>query len=213
MNYNHGGVGNDNCHGRRSDSKTYPNDDEFAGDYADLPDEWLSYLCGLGKNTGRNSGDVIFFDSANLHIPCIAIDAHRYDSLERAIHGREVAASIDANLNVFDDRAGTVFVEMTIDVSDRSQASDVKAVDACDASGFAASNSLHDCKVIQERLILNARQYLSFFEALAKCSMIAFVSIQSQKSPTSQNVVVIQLPKSDKIEYALQLIRQGISKH
>lgn len=185
------------------------NPTEFDDDYIDIPDEWLPHICGAGQNTGRNNGDIFLFDYQNLKVPCIMLDDHKYNLIERAVYRK--SPSINTNLYIFDDKQGTVFVEMKLDTSPNSMLSDISDNSTCDvhdSTGTIDAN-LDDSQHIRHRFIINARQHMSFFEALTKSTMIALASTRA-KGPVNENIVLIQLPKPDHIEHALKLIKNGL---
>ena len=89
--------------------------------------------------------------------------------------------SVDTNLNILQNGLGNVFVEVTLDFSNSD---------------------------IHEKIILNANESLDFFELLAKTSMLALSSPHSQVG--QENVFMIQLPKPEKANNALEVIKRGL---
>ncbi len=89
--------------------------------------------------------------------------------------------AIDTDLNILQDGLGHVFVEVSLRFS---------------AGGIA------------ERILINANRNLAFFESLAATSMIALSSPKS--SYGKDNVFLIQLPRPDKAEDALRIIKTGL---
>lgn len=144
----------------------------------DIPDDWLPFMhddgAGLTDYEGRS-------------VPCIALDdPGRYDRIAHAIRGRPV--SVDVNLNIFDDMAGRVFVEVMLYVP----------------RGAGAG---------RERFIIDARRHISFFEALAETCMLAVgMSEHADASATDGTIVLIQLPRPERAAHALNLIRQGLGR-
>jgi hypothetical protein len=65
---------------------------------------------------------------------------------------------------------------------------------------------------IEENYLLYANDMIEFFEALAESGMISLVP-DSQAYTNSQNVFMIQLPKKDAAEKALEIIRANAKKH
>ena len=90
--------------------------------------------------------------------------------------------SIDTDLNILQDGLGHVFVEVSLTFSTGS---------------------------ITEKILVNANKDTVFFESLAKTSMIALSSPKSNYG--KDNVFLIQLPRPDKAENALKIIRKGLA--
>ena len=86
--------------------------------------------------------------------------------------------SIDTDLNILQDGKGHVFVEVTFTFSQGG---------------------------IVEKILVNANKDILFFQSLAKTSMLAISSPKS--SYGKDNVFMIQLPKPEKAEDALRLIK------
>ena len=91
--------------------------------------------------------------------------------------------SVETNLNILQDGLGHVFVRVTLQ--------------------FSQGN-------IEEKFLIYANETVDFFEALAETTMLAL------SSPTSQygisNVFMIQLPKPERAQNALDIIRKGLHK-
>lgn len=92
--------------------------------------------------------------------------------------------SINTDLNILQDGLGHVFVEIILTFSKDG---------------------------IVEKLLINANKDLFFFESLAKTSMIALSSPKSTYG--KDNVFMIQLPKPEKAENALEIIRRGLAQN
>lgn len=90
--------------------------------------------------------------------------------------------SIDTDLNILQDGLGHVFVEVML--------------------AFSISN-------ITEKILVNADIHLDFFESLAKTSMLAISSPKSHYG--ADNVFMINLPRPDKAEDALNIICKGLA--
>jgi len=89
--------------------------------------------------------------------------------------------SINTDLNILQDGLGNVFVEVCLTFS---------------IGG------------IIEKFLVNAKTDLAFFEALAKTSMLA---LSSPKSHYGQdNVFMIQLPRPEKAQDALEIIKDAL---
>jgi hypothetical protein len=91
---------------------------------------------------------------------------------------------INTDLNILQDGLGHVFVEIILTFSQDE---------------------------IVETLLINANKDLFFFESLAKTSMLALSSPKSTYG--KDNVFMIQLPKPDKAENALEIIQQGFEQN
>ena len=92
--------------------------------------------------------------------------------------------AINTDLNILQDGLGHVFVEIILTFSQDG---------------------------IVEKLLINANKDLFFFQSLAKTSMLA---LSSPKSPYGKdNVFMIQLPKPEKAENALEIIRHGLEQN
>ena len=91
--------------------------------------------------------------------------------------------SVETNLNILQDGLGHVFVRVTLQ--------------------FSQGN-------IEEKFLIYANETVDFFEALAETTMIALSSPASQYG--SSNVFMIQLPKAERAQNALDIIRKGLHK-
>jgi hypothetical protein len=63
---------------------------------------------------------------------------------------------------------------------------------------------------IEEKILVNANKDILFFESLAKTSMLALSSPKS--SYGKDNVFMVQLPKPEKAEDALEIIEKGLKQ-
>jgi len=90
--------------------------------------------------------------------------------------------SINTDLNILQDELGNVFVEIVFT--------------------FSKGN-------IVEKFLVNAKSDLSFFESLAKTSMLALSSPHSQYG--KENVFMIQLPRPEKAHDALEIIQNALT--
>ncbi len=89
--------------------------------------------------------------------------------------------SINTDLNILQDGQGNVFVEVSLI--------------------FSKGN-------IIEKFLVNAKTDLEFFESLAKTSMLALSSPHSQYG--KENVFMIQLPRPEKAQDALEIIQNAL---
>ena len=91
--------------------------------------------------------------------------------------------SVETNLNILQDGLGHVFVKITLQFSQGD---------------------------IEEKFLIYANENLEFFEALAETTMLTLSSPNSQFGNT--NVFMIQLPKPERAQNALEIIRKGLHK-
>ena len=64
----------------------------------------------------------------------------------------------------------------------------------------------------EQNFLLYANDMVEFFEALAESGIISLAS-DSQNQPSSQNFFMIQLPKRDAAERALEIIKSNLKEH
>ncbi len=91
--------------------------------------------------------------------------------------------SVDTNLNILQDGLGHVFVNISLSFSQGE---------------------------LEEKLLLYANEFFEFFEALANSSMLALSSPHSEYGES--NVFMVQLPKPEKANDALEIIKKGLKK-
>ncbi|MFB5636327.1 MAG: hypothetical protein ACE5RB_06820 [Nitrosopumilus sp.] len=89
--------------------------------------------------------------------------------------------SVNTDLNIFQDGLGSVFVEIVLT--------------------FSIGN-------ISEKFLVNAKTDLKFFEILADRSMLVLSSPKSRYG--KDNVVAIQLPRPEKAQDALEIIKDAL---
>ena len=121
------------------------------------------------------------FDFDGKKTPCIIIKEKKYDEMFSKVAGQSL--SINTDLNILHDVLGNVFVEIVLT--------------------FSKGN-------IVEKFLINAKTDLSFFESLAKTSMLALSSPHSHYG--KDNVFMIQLPRPEKAHDALEIIQNGLAK-
>ena len=90
--------------------------------------------------------------------------------------------SVETNLNILQDGLGHVFVRITLT--------------------FSQGN-------IEEKFLIYANESVDFFESLADTAMLA---LSSSSQYGSSNVFMIQLPKPERAQNALDIIRKGLHK-
>ncbi len=119
------------------------------------------------------------FDFDGKKTPCIIIEEKKYDEMLSKVAGQSLL--INTDLNILKDGQGNVFVEVVLTFSQRN---------------------------IVEKFLINAKTDLSFFESLAKTSMLALSSPHSQYG--KDNVFMIQLPRPEKAQNALEIIQNSL---
>jgi len=119
------------------------------------------------------------FDFDGRQTPCIVIEEKKYDDMLSKVSGESL--SINTDLNILQDGQGNVFVEVVLI--------------------FSKGN-------IVEKFLVNAKTDLSFFESLAKTSMLALTSPHSHYG--KENVFMIQLPRPEKAQDALEIIQNAL---
>ena len=120
------------------------------------------------------------FDFEGQTTPCIVIEEKKYDEMLSKVAGQSL--SINTDLNILQDGLGNVFVEVVLTFSKGD---------------------------IVETFIVNAKTDLSFFESLAKTSMLALTSPHSHYG--KENVFMIQLPRPEKVHDALEIIHNALA--
>jgi len=133
----------------------------------------------LKKLSEQVHDGVTTFDFDGKDIPCIILDERKYDEIISKVAGKPLA--INTDLNILQDGLGHVFVEIVLTFSQDG---------------------------IVEKLLINANNDLSFFQSLAKTSMLALSSPKSHYG--KDNVFMIQLPRPEKAENALEIITRGL---
>lgn len=91
--------------------------------------------------------------------------------------------SVETNLNILQDGLGHVFVRVTLQFSQGG---------------------------IEEKFLIYANEAVEFFEALAETTMLSLSSPNS--SYGNSNVFMIQLPRPERAQNALDIIRKGLHK-
>ena len=91
--------------------------------------------------------------------------------------------SVETNLNILQDGLGHVFVRVTLQFSQGG---------------------------IEEKFLIYANEAMNFFEALAETTLLALSSPKSTYGDS--NVFMIQLPRPEKAQNALDIIRKGLHK-
>ena len=133
----------------------------------------------MKKLLDRVHKSVTLFNYNGNKVPCIILTEKRFTEMMDKIAGKPV--SVNTNLKILQNERGNVFVEISLDFSEGD---------------------------IHEKILLYANDSLDFFESLAKTSMLALSSTQSQVG--QENVFMIQLPKPEKAINALDVIKKGL---
>jgi hypothetical protein len=133
----------------------------------------------MKKLLDRVHKEITFFDYNGNKVPCIILPERRFDEIMQRVAGKPI--SVDTNLNILQDGLGHVFVEVTLTFS---------------LGG------------ITEKILLNAKESIDFFELLANTSMLSLSS--SRSGGGQENVFMIQLPKPEKAVAALEIIKKGL---
>ena len=123
--------------------------------------------------------DIHTFNFDGKEVPCIELDAKKYDDILSKVAGQSL--SINTDLNILQDGLGNAFVEILLT--------------------FSRGN-------IVEKFLVNAKTNLEFFEFLAQTSMLALSSSKSNYG--KDNVYMIQLPRPEKAQDALDIIQDAL---
>lgn len=133
----------------------------------------------LKKLREQVHNDITLFDFDGKPAPCIILDSEKYDEMLSKISGQSI--SVNTDLNILQDGLGHVFVEIILI--------------------FSKGN-------IIKKFLIDAKTDLTFFEALAKTSMLALSSPNSNFG--KENVFMIQLPRPEKADDALTIIKSAL---
>jgi hypothetical protein len=113
-------------------------------------------------------------------IPCIYINPKKYDEIMNNIYGKKLA--VDTLLNIFYD-GRHVFVDVQM--------------------------KFLNTDLEENYYLLYANDMLEFFEALSNTGLIALAPDPSS-AHSNPNVFMVQLPKKDAAENALQIIKANV---
>jgi hypothetical protein len=130
----------------------------------------------LAKRLHTEGATLVDFNGEK--IPCIHVDAKRYDEIMTAIYGKKLA--VDTLLDIFHD-GKDVFVDVRFNFLDVG---------------------------IRENYLFHANDMLEFFEALSNTGLIALAPRLS--GGNSSNIFMVQLPKRELAEHALEIIKSNI---
>jgi len=124
-----------------------------------MPDE-------LKKLLDQVHDGITTFNFDGKEIPCIVIEAKKYDEMLSKVAGQSL--SINTDLNILKDGLGNVFVDVVFT--------------------FSKGN-------IVEKFLINAKSDLSFFESLAETSMLALSSPHSHYGKDNVFMIQLPRPE------------------
>ena len=126
--------------------------------------------------------DIDIFDFNGRDVPRIILTDRKFDDIMSKIQGKPV--SVNTNLNILQDGAGHVFVEIMLDFSYGE---------------------------IHEEFLIYANESLEFFESLANVTMFA-LSPPNYSEVNQDKIFMVQLPKPERAIEAMDIIKSGLSK-
>lgn len=115
-------------------------------------------------------------------VPCILMNSKKYEQVLQNIYDRKVRA--DTLLDIFYD-GQDVFVDVQVKILETE---------------------------FEQNFLLYANDMVEFFEALAESGMISLAPASQEQQPNSQNIFMIQLPKKDAAERALEIIKANLKR-
>lgn len=115
-------------------------------------------------------------------VPCILMNSKKYEQVLQNIYDRKVRA--DTLLDIFYD-GQDVFVDVQVKILETE---------------------------FEQNFLLYANDMVEFFEALAESGMISLAPASQEQQPNAQNLFMIQLPKKDSAERALEIIRANLKR-
>jgi hypothetical protein len=127
---------------------------------------------------------VTVVEFAGSKVPCILVGSRSYEQTFYNVRDKKVR--VDTVLDIFYD-GKDVFVDVQIKLVDTE---------------------------IDQNFLLYANEMVEFFEALAESGLITFAPTpHSQDHLNPQSLFMIQLPKRDAAERALNIIKANLRKH
>ena len=121
-------------------------------------------------------------DFSGMKIPCILMSPKKYEQVLHNVYDRKVRA--DTLLDIFYD-GQNVFVDIQIKLLETE---------------------------FEQNFLLYANDMVEFFEALAESGMISLAPASQEQQPNAQNFFMIQLPKKDAAERALEIIKANLKR-
>lgn len=115
-------------------------------------------------------------------VPCILMNSKKYEQVLQNIYDRKVRA--DTLLDIFYD-GQDVFVDVQVKILETE---------------------------FEQNFLLYANDMVEFFEALAESGMISLAPASQEQQPNAQNLFMIQLPKKDSAERALEIIKANLKR-
>lgn len=115
-------------------------------------------------------------------VPCILMNSKKYEQVLQNIYDRKVRA--DTLLDIFYD-GQDVFVDVQVKILETE---------------------------FEQNFLLYANDMVEFFEALAESGMISLAPASQEQQPNAQNFFMIQLPKKDAAERALEIIKANLKR-
>jgi hypothetical protein len=120
---------------------------------------------------------------SGIRVPCILMSPKKYEQVLHNVYDRKVRA--DTLLDIFYD-GRDVFVDIQVKLLESE---------------------------FEENFLLYANDMVEFFEALAESGIISLAPDSKDHHSNSQNLFMIQLPKKDAAERALEIIKANLKKH
>jgi hypothetical protein len=121
-------------------------------------------------------------DFSGTKVPCILMSPKKYEQVLQNVYDRKVRA--DTILDIFYD-GQNVFVDIQVKLLETE---------------------------FEQNFLLYANDMVEFFEALAESGMISLAPDSRDYYSDSQNLFMIQLPKKDAAERALEIIKTNLKK-
>ena len=110
------------------------------------------------------------------------MNSKKYEQVLQSIYDRKVRA--DTLLDIFYD-GQDVFVDVQVKILETE---------------------------FEQNFLLYANDMVEFFEALAESGMISLAPASQEQQPNAQNLFMIQLPKKDAAERALEIIKANLKR-
>ena len=201
--YNSGSADRENRYSARGSQtrigSQYDSNDSY---YQGIPPEWIPIMCSPDQ--------IGLFEYEGRKVARITTDDHRYERVAHVL--LETGGLVDTTLDIFDDMAGRVFVQVTLDMPQRAQGPRMQddSVYAKSSNGNYLIPGQNDNNTLPERFMVDARAHLQFFEALAEHAILILMPHRGGISSEGEDIVLIQMPRPDKAHDALELIRQGL---
>src|ERR671916_2933049 len=125
---------------------------------------------------------ISLLDFSGTKVPCILMSPKKYEQVLHNVYGRKVRA--DTLLDIFYD-GQNVFVDIQVKLLETE---------------------------FEQNFLLYANDMVEFFEALAESGMISLAPASQEQQPNAQKLFMIQLPKKDAAERALEIIKANLKR-